>query len=275
MKFRSLSRSLARFSLFLFLISAVGLVGLNNGLDPRQVSRTQAANIVIELTSSGNSQLTFGISANCVPTAMAPSDECLANVVVQNTGDTPYTLTEPSIAVSGPLSSCGGGGWFTASLGPLTYTPNLTVFDVGDMHNFDVNSALDFNTPNDCQGLTGLIVITLVATSIDEEEEPFTPTATATPTATGTLSPTPTFTFTPVVQTAGTRATAVPTSTPRPAATFTSQVLPSRFPSTGQGGIAGDSTGLIRTVFMGIGLVAIGLFITALTLRSREQSDDE
>lgn len=268
---KSLSRSLVQFSLFLFLISAVGLVGLNNGLDPRNVTRVQAHAIVIELTSSGGNTLVFGLTANCVPSAMAPSDICEAGVVLQNTGEGAYRLSAPEISTSGPLSTCGGGGWFTASVGSLSYVPNADVIGVGDTESFDVFAALNLATPNDCQGLPGTIVITLVATAPDE--------AIATPTLTPVATSTPTTASTTEVL--GARATPEPTrtattvpSTPRPVSTFVSEVLPSRFPSTGQGGLVSESAvDVIRLVCAGIGLIALGLLTTGIALAARRRSD--
>lgn len=246
------------------------MIGLNNSLDPRHVTRIQAHAIVIELTSNGGNTLTFGLTANCVPSAMAPSDSCEAGVVLQNTGEGAYRLSAPQISTSGPLSTCGGGGWFTASISSLSYLPNADVIGVGDIESFDVITALNLATPNDCQGLPGTIVITLVATAPDEA----TPTLTSTPVITSTPTTAPT---TEVLGTRATpeltrTATTVP-STPRPASTFVSEVLPSRFPSTGQGDLVSESAAdVIRLVCAGIGLIAAGLLITGFALTVRRRS---
>src|SRR5215203_2372426 len=105
---KTLSRSLIRFSLLLFLISGAGLLGINGSLDPRGVTRIQAHDIIIELTSNSGNTLNFGVTGNCVPMAMAPSDQCAAAVVIQNTGEGDYTLTTPSVQVTGGLATCGG-----------------------------------------------------------------------------------------------------------------------------------------------------------------------
>lgn len=276
---KNLSRSLARSSLLLFLVSAVGLLGLNGSLDPRNVTRIQAHDIVIQLTSNSGNTLSFGVSANCVSSAMAPSDQCVANVELQNTGEGDYTLTAPDVQTSGALTTCGGGGWFSASVSNLSYAPNSHVVRVGDIETFNVNTSLSIDTPNECQGQSALIVITLVANATDSGEEPATPVATATPTGGDCCDlVTPQATS----EVAGSRATPEPTSTPRatatartatPVATFTSEVLPSRFPSTGQGGsLGGTATDILRVIFLGVGLVAAGLLITALALRAQDRS---
>jgi hypothetical protein len=273
---KTLSRSLGRFSLFLFLISAVGLLGLNGSLDPRNVTRIQAHDIIIELTSNSGNTLSFGVTANCVSSAMAPSDECAAGVVLENTGEGAYTLTSPEVETSGPLTTCGGGGWFSASVDGLSYAPNSHVVRVGDIETFNVNTSLSIDTPNDCQGLSAIIVITLVATATDDGTTP-TPEA---PAAQGSDCCDDFFTPEPTSEVLGARATPEPTrtatvrpSTPTPAATFTSEVLPSRFPSTGQGGaISGSTASVFRVLFLGIGLVAAGMMITALTLKAQDRS---
>ena len=276
---KSLSRTLIRSSLFLFLISAVGLLGLNGSLDPRQVTRIQAHDIIIELTSNSGNTLDFTVNADCVPTAMAPGDECLANVVLENTGEGDYTLTAPAIEISGLLTTCGGGGWFAASISDLSYAPNSHVVEVGDTESFNVNTSLHIDTPNDCQGQTAVIVITLTANATDDGTTP-TPTATNTPPVQGNddngdvdLTPQPTS------EVAGSQATPVGTSTPvrantpTPQPTFTSEVLPSRFPATGQGGIGDGTAGVIRVIFLGIGLIAAGMFIAAVALKAQDRSE--
>jgi hypothetical protein len=279
---RTLSGSLVRFSFLLFLISAVGLLGLNGSLDPRNVTRIQAHDIIIELTSNSGNTLSFAVNANCVSTAMAPSDQCVAGVVLENTGEGDYTLTAPAIQTSGALTTCGGGGWFSASISNLSYAPNSHVVRVGDIETFNVNTSLSIDTPNDCQGLSAVIVITLVATATDDGTTP-TPEATFTPTTTAVINDCcDLITPEPTSEVLGARATPEPTrtatarpstATATPVATFTSEVLPSRFPSTGQGGVFSDSTaGPIRVIFLGIGLVAIGMLITALTLRAQDRS---
>lgn len=274
---KSLSRSLVRFSLFLLLISAVGLAGLNNGLNPRNVTRIQAHDIVIELTSNSGNTLSFGVTANCVPTAMAPGESCVAGVLLQNTGEGAYTLSAPAVTTSGALAACGGGGWFGASISLLSYAPNVEVIDVGNVESFNVTASLNLATPNDCQGLTGLIVITLVATATDEATP--TPTATSTPTLEPGSTSTPT--AQPTSQVQGARATPEPTrtatarpATATPAATFIAEVLPSRFPSTGQGGVLSDSTArAFKVLFLGIGLLAAGMLFTAAAVRAKGRSD--
>ena len=267
---KNLSRSLIRFSLFLFLISGVGLLGLNGSLDPRSVTRIQAHDIIIELTSNSGNTLSFGVTGNCVPTAMAPSDQCVAGVVLENTGEGAYTLTAPTIEVSGGLSTCGGGGWFQASISALSYSPNNHVVQVGDIETFNVDTSLALATPNDCQGQTALIVITLTANATDDGTTP-TPTPTSTPAdednENGGLTPQPTS------QVSGSQATPESqSSTPRAQATFTSEVLPSRFPSTGQGGVSSGAEDVIRLLFLGIGLIAVGMFISAVALKAQDRS---
>lgn len=268
-------KGLFRFSLLLFLISAVGLIGLNRGLDPRDVHRIQAHAIIIELSGTGpGNTLGFAVNSTCDASRMAPNDVCTSAVGIENTGEGAYRLSQPELEVTGDLLTCGGGGWFSVAIANISYTPDSHIVAIGDTESFDVVATFG-DAPNECQAMSAEIIITLRA----EATEAHTPTPTATSTPqdnTGgetpsTSTPVPTSTLTS--QTAGTQATPPATATARatPVATFTSEVLPSRFPSTGQGFDSNNPDGFLRTVFLGMALIGAGFFILALRIRSTER----
>jgi hypothetical protein len=273
-----MTKSLIRFSLFLFLISFVGLVGLNRDLDPRRVARIQAHDIIIEITSSGDGELSFNLTANCVSTAMAPSDSCLAEVDIFNDGEGDVTLSAPDIDVTGSLTTCGGGGWFSVSAINLSYDPDDDVIEIGESAGFEVRAVLDIDTPNACQGQSAEILITIEALATDdgdpgdEDEEP-NPDPTPRPPR---PEQNPPQSNTPIVnQALGATPTPAASSTavPTPVATITTEVIPQRFPSTGQGAEASAFTRTAETVFAGIGLIAVAMLLFALTLAARSRDE--
>jgi hypothetical protein len=263
----------------MLLISAVGFVGLNRGLDPRNVHVIQAHAIIIQLTSSGpGNTLGFQVNSTCDSLNMAPGDVCTAAVGIENTGEGAYRLSAPTLEVTGPLTTC-GGGFFNVQIQNLSYVPNVDIIDLGDTESFNVVATLG-DAPNECQDQDADILITLVATATDDG---------ATPT------PTPTLTIGDVVapntpggqppsgggsgpngnnsnntnDVAGARDSSGQSGS---GSTFTAEVLPARFPSTGQGYV-GDETGkVLQTLFIGLALIGIGCFVLALRLRSTERS---
>jgi hypothetical protein len=275
-----MTKQLIRCSLLLFVVSFVGLIGLNRAVDPRNVARIYAHDITIELSSSGNGDLTFAASATCNAAALAPSDICIADVLVENTGEGDITLSEPEIEVTGPLTTCGGGGHLTGIIDNLSYEPDDSVLDVGDDESFEVIIEFALAAPNDCQGLAAEIIVTIEATATDDgdededDDDPDDPDEEEAEEEEDEDEdeddPTPTPTL--VSQTLASTPTAVPTVRPSPVPTFISEVAPARFPVTGHAdaGLSRQAQSIAKTIFIGFGLLGAGVLLFAVANRKRD-----
>jgi hypothetical protein len=286
---RSLVSTLLRLSALLFVAALVSFVGLNEGISPFGISRVQAHNIAIDLTSEGTDAIVFGAAVDCDADALAPGDSCTAHLQVQNTGDFRLSISLPVMTVTGTLLTCGGGGHFSAGAVNLTY-PDGEVVESGDSRTFDVVVGLAFEAPNDCMAKDALITVVVNAECIDgdegcnetdEEEETPTPTQTATvPLPSGT-PPSGGGQFNggssgapssggpgPSNGGSGRSSQTAGTTFTNPSRTFTSETLPSRLPVTGQGDSALEEqvTEIVKLVLIASGLIAAGLFITAIAL---------
>jgi hypothetical protein len=269
-----MAKTLIRFALLLFVVSFVGLIGLNRSPNPARISTAHAASVDITLTDGGGgSTLDFSIGGAWCPETLAPGDSCTAEALVRNVGTESVTLSAPAVAESGVLETCtgddplnpgSGGNNLTSTVHDLSYTPNSTRISPNGEASFQVSFTFALAASNGCQGQTGTITVTVSATDV-----PVTTTAT---------QPTVQQTAPVVVQQVPVVPQTVPVvvSTPlvqqiqaarqeAPAATFTQQVSPAKLPASGQGGLlAQDGRGVARLVLIGIGLCSAGLLILAL-----------
>src|SRR5262245_60796980 len=133
---RTMTNTLCRLSVLLFVVVFVGIIGLNHSLNPQNVARIHAHAITLEISGTGaQGVLSFNAAINCDSTELAPSDSCTANLSVQNTGEGRVRMSIPSLELSGGLTTCGGGGWLTASLANVSYTASEIV-NIGQMESF-------------------------------------------------------------------------------------------------------------------------------------------
>jgi hypothetical protein len=281
--------SLVRASLLLFVISFVGLVSINGSLNPADIRTAKAASLDIVLLSDSTGSLVFHLNAQNCPDYLAPGDSCTAHVDVENNGTETAEISQPSGSVAGVLYTCtgndasspgGGGQNIGLSIENVTYNEAVHLLDPGDSESFDVTFTLDSTIGNACQGKSAVITVTL------QDGLPVTATpqpATATPTATNTpFSGVEEFFSTPIPTTAA----AAPTSTlvaevsavvatPRATATatLTSEVLPARFPVTGQGWQPQESTNPLSFLFLGLGATGLGLLLLAVGMATRKRGE--
>jgi hypothetical protein len=280
-----MTKALTRCSLLLFLVSFVGLLGLSGGINPLGVARIQAHAIVIDLTSNGGSILSFDLNAHCSTSAMAPGDVCTATAEVGNTGEGDYTLSVPVLeSMTGTLTTCGEGGWFETEITNLSYVPDTEVIDVGGSATFDVIMSLNVDAPNPCQAQSAHIVISIsaLATEIEDDSTPTpgpisTPVInqpTSVPTSTSgvviqqTPVPSPTF-FNETLPATPTIVSVVTVATPG----LFNEVIPQRFPVTGQGSLPTEFARTAQGVFIGVGLIGAGVLLLAIFLVVRTRRD--
>jgi hypothetical protein len=286
-----LAGSLLRVSLLLFVVSLVGLIGINGSVNPAKVSSAQAASLNIVLTSNAQSTLQFqvvGISQNCWQ-FLAPGDACYANVVVENLDpDWTVELSQPSIIeVSGGLTTCDGGTQnLNVHLENISYAGDPYLLTPLETQTFDVYFELK-DVGNPCQGQTGTIVVQV----LDGVSPSPTPTATNTPAPTSTASPTPSPTITPTPTgvpglTVDTNLSGPPVSQIGGAQTggpgsgtgnpndngLISEISPTRLPVTGQGWQPVRQGGIstLDILFLGLGATSIFTFFLAIALRRKE-----
>ncbi len=226
-----------RVSLLLFVVSFVGLVGINRSINPTRIHSVQAA--ALDIVFAGNS-FNFMMGAVACPAVLAPGDSCHATVFVQNVGDETAEISPPTAQVSGPLYTCTGddpanpgtgGQNIQVTFENATYAGPVSLIDPGNTESFDITFTLDLAMPNACQGKQATIAVSIQTglPVVDPTATPM-PTDTAVPTDT----PVPTATATPQPTSTGTATTtASPTSsaTASPSASPTASVTPSPSPS--------------------------------------------
>lgn len=127
---------------------------------------TAASNVSIVVSGTETSldfELVSDPGTDC--DAVFPGDECTDLVIVTNTGDVNVTLSTPTATESGDLEDCAGGNQLSTDF-DLDYTPDVTVITAGGgTATFDINTTFSSGAGDDCQGDTGTVEVTVVATA--------------------------------------------------------------------------------------------------------------
>ncbi|HEX5370859.1 MAG TPA: hypothetical protein VFY10_15745 [Dehalococcoidia bacterium] len=281
-----MTRSLIHMSVLLLLISFVGIVGANGSLNPAKIQSAKAAALDIVLLSDNGSSLTFHVTAAGCPSNLAPGSACSAHVVVDNQGTEAAEIGQPTGSVSGALNTCAGddpanpgagGPNIALSLTNISYGDAVHLLNHGNSESFDLAFSLDSAIGNACQGQTATITVSL-QTGL--------PDATATPTPTLPLSVdvAPTAVSSPSGQTGSgqpagqvavtsTLVSQIQSAVTTPNPTLVSEVLPTRFPVTGQGWQPRRSTNLVALFFWVTGSAGVLLLTYAVVATRRKRGE--
>lgn len=123
-----------------------------------------AANLSITVKGTTTS-LDFELPSFIDCDAIFPGDVCKDVVLVTNNSDVEVTLATPTAMESGALEDCDGGDQLSTTFN-LGYNPDVQVISGGGgIATFDIITTFSAGAGDECQGETGTVEVTVVATA--------------------------------------------------------------------------------------------------------------
>ena len=121
----------------------------------------------VDITVAGTGTLDFELVASTTDCdAIVPGDACDDVVTVTNNNATTVTITAPTVVESGDLETCGDTDSLSTVLGALSdpQSNGSLVLGGNEAETFTVTTTLEGTADNTCQGDTGTVTVTVVAT---------------------------------------------------------------------------------------------------------------
>ena len=150
--------------------TAVALFAAGGTLAPFSDTASDSGTITagtVDITVLGTGTLDFELVASLTDCdTIVPGNACDDVVTVTNTQSTTVTITSPTYLETGALETCSDGDSLSTVLGALSdpQSNGSLVLGGNEAETFTVTTTLEASASDDCQGDTGTVTVTVVAT---------------------------------------------------------------------------------------------------------------